>query len=85
MIMFAAVFHPMFSNVNNTVPCLDTVDCDTPLSTHDNDDVAVFHPASPSLSFAMSGVSESKCHDMEQCCLHLKTLGEKQQQHYHLG
>ena len=41
MIMFAAVFHPMFSNVNNTVPCLDTVDCDTPLSTHDNDDVAV--------------------------------------------
>jgi len=30
--------------------------------TNDNDDVAVFHPASSSLSFAMSGVSESKCH-----------------------
>ena len=32
----AAVFHPMFSNVNNTV------DCDIPLNA--NDDDAVFHP-----------------------------------------
>ena len=35
-----AVFHPVFSNIDNFVPYHGTADCETPLNEND----AVFHP-----------------------------------------
>ena len=78
MIMLLLFF--MFSNVNNTVPCHDIL--------------ILIHRSLRMIMMMMLGEKQQhhhyhscrvvyhnqQCQDMAQCCLHLKTLGEKQQQ-----